>query len=367
MKNLILLSFLASIILISCQQRKSNEFIINGKAKGIVNGKVYASQRINKAITIVDSALITNSTFTIKGTIDLPELYYFSINDKEGYFSAFIEHNELTMVLLSDSIKGSTLEGSVTNDLYKDYKKTAIEFENEMRNLYYQYKDAEKEMNKELLAKIDTAYEEITAKKSNFLKKYISDNNNSIIAPYLILRELIYYLDLEELEEKVNNLDISIGESTYTKKLYDRIKILRNVAIGKTAPDINLADTNGNNIALSSLKGNIVLIDFWASWCKPCRVENPNVVKLYKKYHTLGFDVYSVSLDAKKEQWTKAIIDDKLTWNHVSELKGWTSSAASLYGVNSIPHTVLLDNNGVIIAKNLRGEALEKKLDEFFK
>ena len=137
------------------------------------------------------------------------------------------------------------------------------------------------------------------------------------------------------------------------------------INIGAIAPEINLKSPDGKLIALSSLKGKVVLLDFWASWCRPCRAENPNVVRLYNKYKDRGFTVYSVSLDQNKDKWMAAITQDQLTWsNHVSELTGWKSSAGNKYGVSSIPKTFLIDSNGKIIAYDLRGNDLEKKLAE---
>ena len=137
------------------------------------------------------------------------------------------------------------------------------------------------------------------------------------------------------------------------------------INIGAIAPEIKLKSPDGKLIALSSLKGKVVLLDFWASWCRPCRVENPNVVKLYNKYKDRGFTIYSVSLDQNKDKWMAAITKDQLTWsNHVSELTGWKSSAGNKYGVSSIPKTFLIDANGKIIAYDLRGNDLEKKLSE---
>ncbi|HNA42394.1 MAG TPA: TlpA disulfide reductase family protein, partial [Saprospiraceae bacterium] len=134
--------------------------------------------------------------------------------------------------------------------------------------------------------------------------------------------------------------------------------------IGLPAPDFTLETPDGKKVSLKDFKGKVVLIDFWASWCGPCRRENPNVVAMYNRYKDKGFEILGVSLDRSKEPWIKAIADDKLTWPHVSDLKGWGSSAAALYGITSIPHTVLVDRDGRIVARQLRGEVLGKKLEE---
>lgn len=164
------------------------------------------------------------------------------------------------------------------------------------------------------------------------------------------------------------NLYSNYPYNTYIQQYHTQVESERKTAVGSPAPDITLSDPEGTLRSLSSLKGKVVLIDFWASWCGPCRKENPNVVKAYAKYHDKGFEVFSVSLDKDRESWLKAIAMDKLTWpNHVSDLKYWKSEGALAYGVTSIPYTVLIDRQGKIVAKKLRGEALEAKLEQLLK
>ena len=148
--------------------------------------------------------------------------------------------------------------------------------------------------------------------------------------------------------------------------LQNRVSILKSVEVGQVAPDFTMNDSTGKPVMLSSLKGKVLLVDFWASWCMPCREENPNLVALYGKYHPKGFDIFGVSFDSKRDRWLKAIADDSLTWTHVSDLSGWDNAAGKLYGIRSIPSNVLLDTTGVIIAKNLRGDDLKVKLEELF-
>jgi peroxiredoxin len=140
--------------------------------------------------------------------------------------------------------------------------------------------------------------------------------------------------------------------------------VLKKVAIGQPFIDIVMEDPEGNIKKLSDLKGKLVLVDFWASWCRPCRQENPNVVALYNEYKVKNFDIFGVSFDNDGDKWKKAIDDDSLTWHHVSDLKGWNSAAGKLYGVRAIPHTVLVSPDGIILDKNLRGEELRKKVQE---
>jgi peroxiredoxin len=193
---------------------------------------------------------------------------------------------------------------------------------------------------------------------------FIINNPRSFAVPP-ILRSLAPNMQTSELESIINAMDPAVAKTPVIIELKARIALLKNVDIGKKAPDFTMNNPQGIPVSLSSKIGaKVLLIDFWAAWCSPCRAENPNVVKVYKEFKSKGFDIFGVSLDRSGIEWNKAIGDDNLTWTHVSDLQYWNNAAARLYGVNAIPANFLLDENGIIIAKNLRGEALYNKVKE---
>jgi peroxiredoxin len=183
---------------------------------------------------------------------------------------------------------------------------------------------------------------------------------------YILNKYLLYTLSVDEIMELHSAVSINFDQSIYYKIIQNYVSILQQTAIGSEALDFTQLTPEGNSVSLSDFRGKYVLIDFWASWCGPCRKENPNVVNVYNKYHNDGFEVLGVSLDQNKENWLKAIESDGLVWTQVSDLKGWSNEVANQYGIKSIPSSLLIDPNGIIIGKNLNGAELEFAIKEIF-
>lgn len=236
-------------------------------------------------------------------------------------------------------------------------------------------------------AGLDTAFMEIIKDEKAYLKKFIDDNPGSLANIFALYQQMgprtpVFNLreDLDYFEKVSEQLTDKYPDSELVKSLNELVANAKNPpvdpmdtakedsvgAIGSLAPDIELENPDGKVVKLSSLQGKVVLLDFWAAWCRPCRVENPNLVENYKKYNKDGFEIYQVSLDHTRDAWLNAIKDDKLDWYHVSDLKYWQSQAAQQYGIQAIPASFLLDKEGKIIAANLRGSALGNKLAEIF-
>jgi peroxiredoxin len=214
--------------------------------------------------------------------------------------------------------------------------------------------------------KLEEDYDVIDNEMKQAYKQYVQSNPTSPVALYATIQYAGYDLNADSAQPVFDLLPPSAKALPSASEFADRLEIARKLAIGKPALDFTQNDTLGNPVSLSSLRGKVLLVDFWASWCGPCRRDNPNVVRMFNQYKDKDFMVLGVSLDqpGAKERCMKAIHDDKLTWTHVSDLKWWDNDVAKLYGVRAIPFNLLLDKNGNILGRNLHGEELEKKLAE---
>jgi peroxiredoxin len=358
-----------SIFIISCETiEKPNEtFTINGEFRGVSEGQVFLKVRGESGWDNIDSATIVDGKFTMKGETNEVEMVYLVTNAFRGGIPIFLENTDISVSLHKDSIQDVVISGSTIQSIY-DQAKTEMEaFDQIWQDYYYNtYRfmtDDEKAQNE---AYLNTIYDSAQIVKKDFIQSYVSEHNSNIAsAQILIDQEDALGSDLTI--ELYNGLSADVKSSKMGKLLSDRVDIIKKTSIGQPLIDFVMNDTTGSPVKLSeATKGKYVLVDFWAAWCGPCRRENPNVVENYKKYNADGFEVFGVSFDEKKDNWLKAIAEDQLTWTQVSDLKGWNNAAGKLYGIRSIPQNILLDPDGIIIEKNLRGEALGEKLKEIF-
>lgn len=363
MRNSILLVAALVFAMISCGPQK--EYKITGKVTGTDTGMVILQKMEEGELVNLDSTLLKDGKFTFRGKADMPELRYLTLRNREERIPFFIENARITIDFNIDSVVLSTVKGSAAQDVFDRFRKKQDSVAGMMTVLSAQYKEAETAGDSLGMARIDSLYAGAEVRQKEIILSYAKENGKSVVAPYLVMRNA-YMFELNELEGVAASFDTSLQKSDYMLGLTNRIKILQKVQVGQTAPNFTMNDTLGNPFSLLSLKGKVVLVDFWASWCHPCRYENPNVVKAYNLYKAKGFDVLGVSMDRDREKWLEAVREDHLTWNHVSDLAGWQNAAGRLYGINSIPSNVLIDKDQVIVARNLRGEDLLKKLAEIF-
>jgi peroxiredoxin len=238
-------------------------------------------------------------------------------------------------------------------------------FDDKERALDSVYESAEG--NKTIGDSLTKVADSLQASRTAFINRYIKANPASFVSAMEIEQLYSYNPDVKAFDSAYSALDTTIKQSYVGHKIAEMLATDKKTDIGQVAPDFTLSDVDGKPVTLSAYaKGNVVLVDFWASWCGPCRGENPNVVKAFKAFHDKGFTVLGVSLDDQKGAWVKAIQDDHLDWGQVSDLKGWSSSVAALYGIRGIPMNFLLDRDGKILAKGLRGDALDKQLADLF-
>ena len=317
--------FLMAVAWVFVAQAQLNALHLKGTVDGPHQGKVYLQKYIDRYYQVIDSAAIDEKgRFSFTNQLVLPEIYGISVSLADTPYLVFLDDGNINVTLKTgQGYRGSSITGSSTHDLYVDFHR-------------------ERERN---------------------LTEFIQTHPKSIVPLYILYREYVSRLSSAEIEKNLNLVDASLQQTTYAKILRDVIKTREITDIGQQAPNFTVKDVEGNTVTLHDFIGRgFLLLDFWASWCGPCRKENPNVVKAYNEYKDRGFDVLAVSLDKTREAWLKGIEEDGLKYHHVSELKYWNSDIARLYGIRAIPSNLLIDKNGKIVGKNLRGTDLDEAL-----
>lgn len=336
-------------------------FSVKGEIKGAKENAAISLHLDNPANEVLVKGVIQKGKFELNGAIPEPAIYMLVVEGTQQSPPVFLGAAVVKVKAHIDSFNNAIITGS---DLQKEFKS----YRNQFEPYFYRIDQLGKQINApayankrdSLLQIVRPLAEELEVKADAFIKA----NQKSAITPLLIYSLYSFFQQSEPLERRFNELDAAVKKSYYGRMLDKIISENKVGSIGSVAPDFSQADTSGNPVSLQSFRGKYVLVDFWASWCGPCRMENPNLVQAFNKFKAKNFTVLGVSLDRAKEPWIQAIAQDQLDWTHLSDLKFWSNDVAKMYKISSIPQNFLLDPEGKIIAKNLRGEELHAKLQE---
>ena len=358
------LSFL--VILGSCGSQE-NEFVLTGNADVSDGTKIYVLQADqNNQPYIKDSTTVQSNNFKFQGISSTPQISYIQVEGVNGYVLAILENGDIKADLFKDSISKSKVYGTKSNDDFIKYKSETKFLVDDMNNISYEAQDAIMTGDVATATELEKEYNSKEREVMLYEWDFIIDNLDSYMSALL--------LEVFMIENKVNKdsiIDVyesfsnRIKVSDVGKNIADLLSQYENpIEVGEIAPDFTAPSLNGADVTLSKelSKNNVTLLDFWAAWCRPCRVENPNLVRLYKSYKNKGFDIIGVSLDRTKEQWEQAVEDDNLLWTQVSNLNFWNDPIARRYSIRAIPQSFLINKEGVVIGKNLRGNDLEESI-----
>lgn len=380
MKNLVYV-LLIGVVMTACknEEKKPEGYVINGTAKGVYNGmRVYLKAADERGSQVAqDTAIVMDETFKFEGKVDYPQMWFLSVNNVNGVIPVMVENETIDVDFDKNNIESSKITGTKSNEALAAYTKDFKKLTEKRMDLNKEFSTIQNSNDSVGKAKVSADFATLNAEMTNYPYSFLEKNNDNYFALSLIETLLKSKPDnLDPLVKAFSNLDTDIKNSSYGKTVGSQIDVLKKqneslamLNVGNVAPDFSAPNPEGKQVSLNEIKGKATIIDFWASWCGPCRRENPNVVKVYNKYHDKGLEIISVSLDrpGQKDKWLKAIEDDKLTWHHVSNLNYFNDPVAQQYNIQSIPATYILDAEGKIVAKSLRGQALEDKIAEMLK
>lgn len=369
MRSIILLCIVGLVYGPVFSQSAPEAVLIRGELSNAAGIKHIYLDRVQGAAQPIDTvSLDANGSFEFRLYTTTADVYRIRISEPNSMMVILQPGDTLDLKANALFIRqGATMDGSLETMKVYSVGPIVTYFEQRLDSLTKVYQDLRTAGKEHSEGKeVQDTYTRVRDSLWTFLRVNISNDPGSL-AWLFFLEKLDIEQDLEYYNMVTDALSARFPDNFYVKNLVRKMEAERRLGIGGLAPDIRLPSPEGDTLALSALRGKVVLIDFWAGWCSPCRKENPNLRRIYRKYKPYGFEIFGVSLDKTRESWLGAVASDSISWPQVSDLKYWQSEAASTYQVTSIPHTVLLDREGRIIARKLRGEALEQKLEEIFR
>ena len=368
MKKLFAISLGA--LLISACNSEPKGYVLSGTITGEPeNGTqifLKTTDSLNQLVDI-DTTAVQDGLFSFSGNQVEPKMYYLFVDKMRGNVPVIVENGTIDVEFQKDSIGYAKLKGTEQNEVFMDFLEESRRFSERAQSMQNDMRTAAQQQDTATVAALREEFMEFQEDAKNFNLDFATSHPDAYIS-VLVIGNLLATKSatIDEIKSMFEALSPEMKETEPAKKIAEQLENLKSTEVGATAPDFSAPTPSGDVLALSDVTSNakLTLIDFWAAWCRPCRAENPNIVSVYKKYHEKGFDVLGVSLDTQAEQWTGAIEADGLEWNHISNLQRFQDPIARLYNINAIPAAFLLDENGVIVARDLRGPALEEKVAE---
>lgn len=367
-------------VIISCNRAGKNEYIVSGTVKGIADGKTVVLEKQDEMGQFIpmDTVKVKDGKFMMKGSAKEPEIMLIQVEAIQGKVPFVLENGNIDIIVDKDSLQKSKFSGTFNNDVFSKFNDDLTKFQKELQKKLMTFQNANMAKMKAaqeikdtiVINKLMKEYQGMQKEGMEFYIKFAEVNPKALLSA-LIVDSMLNDPTLDVARAKKIYASFSPelknykpGKSIQTKldKIGKPLTVAAAANVGSVAPDFTAKNPEGKSISLKQSLGKVTIVDFWASWCKPCRVENPNAVALYAKYHSKGLNILSVSLDKEASAWKDAIAKDNLTWNHVSNLKEFEDPIALQYGINAIPTIFVLDAKGVIIAKDIRGEELNAKI-----